>query len=197
VPHPGIFSGGFNKFSWEQRSEGTGIWGRYPPSQVFHSMCKWVKPVFLLGCYGCILHGTGNSTRLCQNFGISGWGVGGCTPTSPRYATDHLNKLGVDGRVLKLTLRKGEKDDFNYIGQALLQTNGERLWTPEWMLSFKKVEGFLDQMKESFSKIVSRRVTSVQFCGHFRQIPLATVSSFLPSVVGLLQSAHFIAHTVN
>ena len=30
---------------------------------------KWVKAVFLLGCYGCIFHGTGNSAQLCQNFG--------------------------------------------------------------------------------------------------------------------------------
>jgi hypothetical protein len=47
---------------------------------------KWVKAVFLLGCYGCIFHGTGNSARLCQNFGISG---GLNTPTPPRYATEH------------------------------------------------------------------------------------------------------------
>jgi hypothetical protein len=33
-----------------------------------------VKPVFLLGCYGCIFHGTGNSAQLCQNFGILGEG---------------------------------------------------------------------------------------------------------------------------
>ena len=48
---------------------------------------KWVKAVFLLGCYGYIFHGTGNSTQLCQNFGISG---GGWTPQlpPPRYATE-------------------------------------------------------------------------------------------------------------
>jgi hypothetical protein len=71
----GIFfggGGGFNKFSWGQRVERTGIWGRKPPSQGFHSICKWVKPVFWLGYYGCIFHGTGNSPRLCKNLGISG-----------------------------------------------------------------------------------------------------------------------------
>jgi hypothetical protein len=58
--------------------------GSSPPSQGFHSICKWVNPV-LLGCYGCIFHGNGNSTRLCQNFRIS---VGGSwTPNPPRYAT--------------------------------------------------------------------------------------------------------------
>jgi hypothetical protein len=38
--------------------------------------------VVLLGCYGCIFHGTGNSAQLCQNFGISGGG-GGWTPQTP------------------------------------------------------------------------------------------------------------------
>jgi hypothetical protein len=28
----------------------------------------------LLGFYGCIFHGNGNSAQLCQNFGISGEG---------------------------------------------------------------------------------------------------------------------------
>jgi len=39
-----------------------------------------VKAVFLLGCYGCIFHGTGNSAQLCQNFGIS---EGVWTPQTP------------------------------------------------------------------------------------------------------------------
>jgi hypothetical protein len=60
------------KFSWGQRAERMEIWGRYPPSQGFHSICKWMKPVFWLGCCGCIFHGTGNSAQLWQNFGISG-----------------------------------------------------------------------------------------------------------------------------
>jgi hypothetical protein len=42
--------------------------------QGFRSICKWVKPVFLLGCYRCNFHGTGNSAQLCQNFGLSGGG---------------------------------------------------------------------------------------------------------------------------
>ena len=46
---------------------------------------KWVKAVFLFGCYGCIFHGTGNSAQLCQNFGISGWGV--WTPQPPPLGT--------------------------------------------------------------------------------------------------------------
>jgi hypothetical protein len=77
-----FFGAGFNKFSWGQRAERTGIWGRQPPSQGFRSIYKWVNPVFLLGCYGRIFHGTGNSDHLCQNFGISGgWGFE--TPKSP------------------------------------------------------------------------------------------------------------------
>ena len=48
---------------------------------------KWMKAVFLLGCYGCIFHGTWNSAQLCQNLGISGRG-GFEHPNPPRYATD-------------------------------------------------------------------------------------------------------------
>jgi hypothetical protein len=40
-------------------------------SVAYPGICKWVKLVFLLGYYGCIFHGTGNSAQLCQNFGIS------------------------------------------------------------------------------------------------------------------------------
>jgi hypothetical protein len=32
----------------------------------FHSICRWVKPIFLLGSYGCIFHVTGNLARLCR-----------------------------------------------------------------------------------------------------------------------------------
>jgi hypothetical protein len=74
-------SGGFNKFSWGQRAERMGIWRRYPPSHGFRSICKWMKLIYWLSCYGCI-HGTGNSSQLWQNFGISG---GGWTPPSVRH----------------------------------------------------------------------------------------------------------------
>jgi hypothetical protein len=33
----------------------------------------------------------------------------------------------MDGKILKLTLREGEENDFDYIDQALIQTNGELL----------------------------------------------------------------------
>jgi hypothetical protein len=83
-----IFRGRFNKFSWGQRAERTGIWGQQPPIQGFRSIFKLVKPVFWLGCYGCIFHGTGNSAQLFQSFGISGVGVWTPTPQiPPRYAT--------------------------------------------------------------------------------------------------------------
>jgi hypothetical protein len=76
---PGIFFGGrrFNKFSWGQRAERTEIWGRLPPCQWFHSICKWVKPVFSLGCYGFIFHGSRNMAQL-WNFG-----GGGLSPPTP------------------------------------------------------------------------------------------------------------------
>jgi hypothetical protein len=79
-----FFQGGFNKFSWGQTAERTGIWGQEPPSQWFHSICKCVKPVFLLGSYGCIFHRTGNLAGLCQNFWISG---GGFEPPKPPLGT--------------------------------------------------------------------------------------------------------------
>ena len=41
----------------------------------------------MLGCYGCIFHGTGNSAQLCQNFGISGGGV--WTPQIPPPPVRH------------------------------------------------------------------------------------------------------------
>jgi hypothetical protein len=47
---------------------------------------EW-NPVFVLGFYGCIFYGTGNSAQLCQNFGISGKGTGFELPTPPpQYA---------------------------------------------------------------------------------------------------------------
>jgi hypothetical protein len=73
VVYPGIlFRGGVNKFSSGERAERTGNWGRQSLSQGFHSICKWVKPIFLLVCYRFIFHRTGNSAQLCQNFGILG-----------------------------------------------------------------------------------------------------------------------------
>ena len=64
--------------------------------RAFHEITKkWMKAVFLLGCYRCIFYGNGNSAQLCQNFGISGGGgLNMPNPPSvrhwfdpPRYAT--------------------------------------------------------------------------------------------------------------
>ena len=55
---------------------------------------KWVKAVFLLGCYGCIFHGTVNSAQLCQNFGISG---GVWTPQPPALGTPLVPVLDLCG----------------------------------------------------------------------------------------------------
>jgi hypothetical protein len=58
---------------------------------------KRVKAVFLLGCYWCIFHGTGNSAQLCQNVGISGGG-GVWTPQKPpsvrHCTTAHCEPMG-------------------------------------------------------------------------------------------------------
>jgi hypothetical protein len=68
--------------------------GGSPPSQLFRSICKWVKPAFLLGCYGCIFHGTRNSTWLSQNFGISVGGGGWPPPPLVRFVpTSVENKI--------------------------------------------------------------------------------------------------------
>jgi hypothetical protein len=80
---PRNFFGGVQKIQLRTESRENGDLGALPPSQGFHSICKWVKPVFWLGCYGCIFHGTWNSAQLCQNFGISWWGGGGLNPKPP------------------------------------------------------------------------------------------------------------------
>jgi hypothetical protein len=58
-----------------------GIWGQEPPSHGFRSVCKWMKPILWLGCYGCIFHGTGNLVQLCKNVAIGV--VGGCSTPQP------------------------------------------------------------------------------------------------------------------
>jgi hypothetical protein len=84
VAYPGFFflgGGGDSTTSVEDRGQENGDLWAVAPIQGFRSICKWVKPVILLGCYGCISHGTGNLARLCQNFGISGGG--GMNPSTP------------------------------------------------------------------------------------------------------------------
>jgi hypothetical protein len=88
-----FFSWGFNKFSWGQRAERTGIRGRLLPSQRLRSFCKWVKTVLLIDCYWCIFHGTGNLAQLCQTFWIS---RGGDKPPKPlRYPTGRCTCYGI------------------------------------------------------------------------------------------------------
>jgi hypothetical protein len=87
TPRNFVWGGGFNKFSnWGQRAERTGIWGQQPPSQGFHTICKWVKPVFLLGCYGCICHGWKFSSVSLKLRNFGGEGLNPLTPHPPQYA---------------------------------------------------------------------------------------------------------------
>jgi hypothetical protein len=62
-----------------------GIWGRWPPSQGFHSICKWMKPIFWLGCYGCTYIPRnwefGSALAKLRNF------VGGLNPQTPPFGT--------------------------------------------------------------------------------------------------------------
>jgi hypothetical protein len=70
-----FFSGaGVQQIHLRKEGRENGVWGRQPPSKRCRSICKWVTPVFLLGCYGCIFHGTENLAQLRLNFGISGEG---------------------------------------------------------------------------------------------------------------------------
>jgi hypothetical protein len=76
------------------RTEGrqNGDLGAVAPSQGFHSICKWVKSVFLLDCYGCIFHGNGYSAQLCQNFRI--WmGVEPLPPGTPLLKFTYFQKF--------------------------------------------------------------------------------------------------------
>jgi hypothetical protein len=75
VAYPGIlFGGGGSTNSVEDRGRENGDLGAVAPYSEVPLIFKLVKSVFLLGCYRCIFHGTGNSGQLCQNFGISGGG---------------------------------------------------------------------------------------------------------------------------
>jgi hypothetical protein len=89
---PRIFLGwgeGFLRIQLRTEGRQNGDRGRQPPGQGFRSICKWVNPVFLLGRYGCVFHGTGNSAQLCQNFGIFFFGGGGWTPSVRHWAHTH------------------------------------------------------------------------------------------------------------
>jgi hypothetical protein len=78
------FFGGIQQIQLKTEGREYGDLGTVPPSQGFRSNSKWVKPVFWLGCYGCIFHGTGNSVQLCQHLGISGEGMNPQTPSVRR-----------------------------------------------------------------------------------------------------------------
>jgi hypothetical protein len=83
------WGGGVQQIQLRTEGRENGDLGAVAPSKGFHSICKWAKPVFWLGCYRCIFHRTGNLAQLFQNFGISGGG-GVWTPPNhpPGYASD-------------------------------------------------------------------------------------------------------------
>jgi hypothetical protein len=85
VPKNFFPEGGVQQIQLRTEDRENGVWGRYFPSHGFCSICKCVNPVFILVCYGCIFHGTGNLAHLCESFGISG--EVGCR-TTPRYTTE-------------------------------------------------------------------------------------------------------------
>jgi hypothetical protein len=83
---PGFFFGGVQQIQLRTEGRENGDLGAVPPSQGLHSICRWVKPVFLLGCYGFIFHGSRNLAQL-RNFG----GGVGVEPPPPRSARHWLS----------------------------------------------------------------------------------------------------------
>jgi hypothetical protein len=84
----------FNKFSWGQRAE-NGDLGAVAPQSGVPLNLQMGETVLWLGWYGCIFHGTTDSSRLCQNLGILGGRVGQPDPYPPRYVT--VNELQSSG----------------------------------------------------------------------------------------------------
>jgi hypothetical protein len=95
VAYPGIFFGGVQQIQLRTEGRENGDLGAVAPSLGFHPICKWAKPVFWLGCYRCIFHGTGNLAQLFHTFGI--FGGGGCTPQTPPLGTPVHTSLHVSG----------------------------------------------------------------------------------------------------
>jgi hypothetical protein len=83
VPGNFFWGGGVQQIQLRTEGRENSDLGVVATSQGFCSICKWVKPVFLLGCYRCIFHRTWNSAQLCQNFRIffGGWSAKFCGET--------------------------------------------------------------------------------------------------------------------
>jgi hypothetical protein len=78
--------GGVQQNHLKTEGRENGDLGAVTPSQGFRSICKWMKPTFLLGCFGYIFHRTKNSAQLCQNFRIwGGWGLNPPNSLSVRH----------------------------------------------------------------------------------------------------------------
>jgi hypothetical protein len=81
-----FFRGRGSTNSVEER--GQREWGSGGSSPLVRGSAQFANEwnTFLLGCYRCIFHGTGNSVQLCQNFGISRGG--GVEPPNPTQYTN-------------------------------------------------------------------------------------------------------------
>jgi hypothetical protein len=98
--HQEFCFGGFNKFSWGQRAERTGIWGRWPPSQGFHSICKMSETrilIRLLRMYFPENWEFCSALSKLRNFG----GGGGGEPTNPLSVRHWImqNKALLDNKI--------------------------------------------------------------------------------------------------
>jgi hypothetical protein len=130
-----------------QRERGSG--GGSSPSQGFCSIFKRVKPVFLLGCYGCIFRGTGTSAQLSKLQGRGDWTH---SPFSVRHwfiSTSGKVRLRDLGQAVKTQrLLHVLRDCFNVqtqrsaqpvycqVFRVILRTNADNLfpytWLPGW-----------------------------------------------------------------
>ena len=91
---------------------------------------KWVKTVFLLGCYWCIFHGTGNSVQFCQNFRISGvFEPPKPTPLGTPLITDDLETLWLDSWLFEVDGKTWGTADRDSVSK-----NGENEWFVEGQL---------------------------------------------------------------
>jgi hypothetical protein len=79
--------GGCSTNSVEDRGQRERDLGAAGPSQGFHLICKWVKPVFWLGCYNVFFTELGIRFSFVTTSQFRGRGL---NPQSlpPRYATD-------------------------------------------------------------------------------------------------------------
>jgi hypothetical protein len=91
VAYPEIFFGGFQQILLTEGRENRDLGSVAPQSRVPPNLQMGETCIIIIRFLRCIFHGTGNSARLCQNFGIiSG---GGFEPPKPPLWVRQCNCL--------------------------------------------------------------------------------------------------------